>query len=238
MKAPSFFPFSPTPTPTTNIFAPSHSQTQTATALRDKHAQRACPETFGTNIFQLHSNNTYIEVFKHSQVDHNTLVAVCKIEEHTSLIVDYDFIIQNQQLKIVYVTQRGDVVVYQSKDKAMFGFYHVWSGNVKGECLCVSANPYEGCNEEFIVTCKGGNVYYYKYNDNTSEYNVKEVSSVFNRMEICDVQWNYVYGWECYFMKVWSNNNNATTLIKVNDDFTKGEANPIDEDICKLFQQH
>jgi hypothetical protein len=101
----------------------------------------------------------------------------------------------------------------------------------------VSANPYEGCNEEFIVTYKNGNVYYYKYNDNTNEYNVKEVSNVFNRMEIYDVQWNYVYGWECYFMKVWSNNN-TTTLIKVNDDFTKGEANPIDDDVCKLFQQH
>lgn len=236
MKAPSFScSFSSTPTTTTNIFAPSPSPSQTTTAPRDKHAQRACPETFGTSIFQLHSSNTYIEVFKHSQVDKSTLVAVCRIEEHTSLIVDYDFIIQNQQLKIVYVTQRGDVVVYQSKDKAMFGFYHVWSGNVKGECLCVSANPYEGCNEEFIVTCKNGNVCYYKYNDNTNEYNVKEVSNVFNRMEIHDVQWNYVYGWECYFMKVWSNNN-ATTLIKVNDDFTKSEASPIDNDLCKLFQ--
>ena len=166
----------------------------------------------------------------------DTLISVFKIEEHTSMIVDYDFIIQNQQLKVVYVTQRGDVVVYQSKDKAMFGFYHVWSDNVKRECLCVSANPYYGCNEEFLVTCKNGVVYVYKHNATTNEYTAKEISDVFNRMEICDIVWNYVYGWECYFMKVWSSSSSNTTLIKVNDDFSKSESTPIDADICKLFQ--
>ena len=232
MKAPLFC-FVPTPIPTTNLFSPP--STQTNSNQRDKHALRACPETFGTNVFQLHSSSNYIEVFKQSQVT-NKLISVFKIEELTSTIVDYDFIVQSRQLKIVFVTQRGDVVVYQSKDKAMFGFYHIWSGNVKGECLCVRANPYEGCNEEFVVTCKNGIAYHYKHDDGTHEYSVRDISGVFNRTEICDIEWQYVYGWECYIMKVWTSNAKAATLLKVNDDFTKSESTPIDADICKLFQ--
>lgn len=212
----------------------SSSVTQPNTTIQDKHNLRKCPDVFGTNVFQLSSDNKYIEVFKKSPLN-DSLVSVFKIEEHVSMIVDYDFIVQNQQLRIVYVTQRGDVIVYQSKDKAMFSFYHIWSTNVKGECLCVSANPYEGCNEEFIVGCSKGNVYHYKYEAKKSEYVKRDISGMFNREEIYHVEWEYVYGWECYFMRVWSKSN-GVGLIKVNEDFTPGEANPIDEDMKQLFK--